>query len=390
MIRLSNITKVLQAVLAGAITTSQPQAVVSFFDENVQGEDTRGADQENNLNSSTDVTICSALGTGKEGFTRNIDTLTIYNRDTASVTVTVKIDDATVETILVKATLATAETLGYDHESGWWVQTAAGARKTASGSLALDDLTDVTITSVATGDYLMYNGSAWVNMDAYASVAAHATTMDPWVARVILMSGSAVTFTDIADADYIGQEVLLLANAAHIWTNGAVFDVQGNANYTCSAGDQVLLVATAIDAFDVTIFKADGTAVVGGVSASPITASLGSNVALNNTGTYFDGPTVAQGSTGTWFVSGTITAADSSAAANIDIKLWDGTTVIASTTMSTFAAGARGSLGLSGYIVSPAGNLRISAKDTSSTNGSLLYDATGNAKDCTITAIRIA
>lgn len=119
MIRLSNTTKKLQAVLGGAITTSQPQAVVSFYDENNSGEKTRGADQETNLNSTTDVDICNALGTGKESYTRNIDTLTIYNRDTVSATVTVKIDDGGTETILVRRAIPPSGTLTYDHESGW-------------------------------------------------------------------------------------------------------------------------------------------------------------------------------------------------------------------------------------------------------------------------------
>lgn len=119
MIRLSNTTKKLQAVLGGAVTTSQPQAVVSFFDENNSGEKTRGADQETNLNSSTDVDICNALGTGKESYTRNIDTLTIYNRDTVAATVTVKIDDGGTETILVRRAVPPSGTLTYDHESGW-------------------------------------------------------------------------------------------------------------------------------------------------------------------------------------------------------------------------------------------------------------------------------
>lgn len=36
------------------------------------------------------------------------------------------------------------------------------------GSSALNDLTDVTITSATTGDYLYYNGSGWVNQTALA------------------------------------------------------------------------------------------------------------------------------------------------------------------------------------------------------------------------------
>ena len=109
----------------------------------------------------------------------------------------------------------------------------------------------------AAGDTIVGTAADTVGrLPAAATVAAHATTMDPWNARVVTLSGSAVTFTDITDADYVGQTVLLIMNAAHIWTDGAVFDVQGGATHTCAAGDQVLLVATAVDAFDVTIFPA--------------------------------------------------------------------------------------------------------------------------------------
>ena len=132
----------------------------------------------------------------------------------------------------------------------------------AAGSAAGDSLRyEQGLQSImtTTGDIVVASAAnTAARYAATATVAAHATTMDPWVARTVTLSGSAVTFTDIADADYIGQQVLLIMNAAHIWTDGAVFDVQGGATYTTAAGDQVLLVATALDAFDVTIFPANG------------------------------------------------------------------------------------------------------------------------------------
>ena len=224
-------------------------------------------------------------------------------------------------------------------------------------------------------------------LPAAATVAAHATTCDPWGARVVTLSGGAVTFTDIADADYIGQRVLLLMNAAHVWTDGAVFDVQGGATYTTAAGDWVEIVATAVDAFDVTIFPATGAP----TSMSPITASLSGDVAMNNTANYFAGPAIAQGTAGKWFVSGTVTAYDSGGAASIYAKLWDGTTVIASAGANSAGANALVAISLSGYISAPAGNLRIDLRDATATTGVIAHDATGaNNTDCTITAIRIA
>ena len=220
---------------------------------------------------------------------------------------------------------------------------------------------------------------------AGATVTAHATTMNPWVSDVATLSGSAVTFTDITDAAYVGQRVLLLMNAAHIWTDGAVFDVQGGATYTTAAGDWVEIVATAVDAFDVTIFPALGQP----VSMQPITASLSGDVALNNTGTFFDGPSVAQGTAGTWFVSGTVTCHDTAGSAAFSAKLYDGTTTIASSVFSSAGASNAASITLSGYISSPAGNLRIAVKDGTATTGVMLFNLTGLSKDSTITAIRI-
>lgn len=220
----------------------------------------------------------------------------------------------------------------------------------------------------------------------YATVAAHATTCDPWISDTVVLSGAAVTFTDLADADYVGQSVLLLMNAAHVWTDGAVFDVQGGATYTTAAGDWVEIVATAVDAFDVTIFPASGQP----VSMSPITNSIAGNVALNNTANYFTGPTIAQGTAGTWFASGTVTLVDTAGAADFHIKLWDGATVIASAQVTSSGANAEIAVSVSGYIASPAGNIRIDVKDVTSTSGAIIFNGTGNSKDSTVTAIRIA
>ena len=115
----------------------------------------------------------------------------------------------------------------------------------------------------AAGDF--YVGTAadtTGRLPAAASVAAHATTSDIWGAREILLTGGVVTFTDIADAPYVGAVAWVRANAAHVITDGAVFQVQGNANYTCAADDLLRFKAITVSTFEVTIFKADGTAVV--------------------------------------------------------------------------------------------------------------------------------
>lgn len=121
-----------------------------------------------------------------------------------------------------------------------------------------------------------------------------------------------------------------------------------------------------------------------------ITASLGANVSLNNTANYFDGPSVAQGTTGTWFASGTVTLLDTSGSGQIYyLKLWDGTTVVASAVLQNFA-NIRCCASLSGFFTSPAGNIRISVRDISTASGLILFNESGNSMDSTITAVRIA
>lgn len=125
------------------------------------------------------------------------------------------------------------------------------------------------------------------------------------------------------------------------------------------------------------------------VALPKITASLGADVALNNVSNYFDGPSVAQGTSGTWLAVATVTISDvSNSGGTVNCKLWDGTSVIASAAFRMPLAGSF-SVSLSGVITSPAGNLRVSCQDAAFTTGKILFNATGNSKDSTITAVRI-
>ncbi len=139
------------------------------------------------------------------------------------------------------------------------------------------------------------------------------------------------------------------------------------------------------------VTPATALANLGGLaSGTQITNSLSGNVALNNTANYFDGPSVAQGGTGTWFASGTVTLEDTGGAANFDCKLWDGTTVIASATTQTPGAGSITTVSLSGVLATPAGNIRISVRDETAVTGLILFNRSGNSKDATVSAFRVA
>jgi len=138
------------------------------------------------------------------------------------------------------------------------------------------------------------------------------------------------------------------------------------------------------------VLDSSGAAVVSNSFAvSPVSNSLSGDVAMNNTANYFTGPTVAQGTSGTWLAAGTVTIQDTAGGAIFYAKLWDGTTVIASAATETTAINDFLTISLSGYITSPAGNIRISVRDTTSTSGVIIFNQSGNSKDSTLTAIRI-
>jgi hypothetical protein len=126
VITLVSTTQKLQAVLGGSSSSTGAHINVSWYDENIEGVDTKQGAKQTTSNNTTDVDICLAP---QQSFIRNIEYISVYNADTITATVTIKIDDGGTETILVRAALATLEGLYYDNQSGWYALTSAGARK---------------------------------------------------------------------------------------------------------------------------------------------------------------------------------------------------------------------------------------------------------------------
>jgi len=116
------------------------------------------------------------------------------------------------------------------------------------------------------GDLTLSSGA--VNQTVHTE-AAHATTSDIWTGgNTCLLSGSAVTFTDIANAPQAGAVRFVVANAAHIITDNANLEVDGSANYTCAANDVLMFTAKTTSAFRVNIIAHGDTATGGGGGAT--------------------------------------------------------------------------------------------------------------------------
>lgn len=107
----------LEAVLAGAVAANQPEVHVDYFDWNPQGVQTKPAPFRVALNSNTDVTI---LASPLPGFVREPMLISIYNKDTSAVTVTIKTDDGSTERIIHKTLLDIGRTLFWERGVGWY------------------------------------------------------------------------------------------------------------------------------------------------------------------------------------------------------------------------------------------------------------------------------
>lgn len=143
----------LEGVLAGAITTSNPEVQVDYLDYNQQGMPTLPASFRVALNGNTDVTILAAPTVPNQR--REALRISIYNKDTVAVTVTVKTDDSTTERILLKATLQTLESLNWEKSRGWYCLDASGnTKQIAAQSIVYGTTTNDSASAGVVGEFV--------------------------------------------------------------------------------------------------------------------------------------------------------------------------------------------------------------------------------------------
>lgn len=239
-----------------------------------------------------------------------------------------------------------------------------------------------TLSSTLTMSAAALNGAIRVDV-------ASATTCDigAAVSNYIRITGT-TTITGLGTIASGVYRDVVFAGALTLTYNATSLILPTGASITTAAGDTAGFVSEGAGNWRCLYYtRASGQPVPAPV-LSTLTNSLGADVTCNNTALYFDGPSVAQGTTGTWFASGTVSVG-APQGQNAWAKLWDGTTVIASAGFLLNAANHSSTLSLSGYLANPAGNIRISVRYPNGTS-TIFWNATGNEKDSTITALRIA
>lgn len=114
MIVLDATTKSLEVKLAGAITTTQLDITCHCVD--ILDSDQSVSDIVNTDTVTNNTTAVTAMAAPAAGHTRVVKTLTVFNNDTVSATVTVQYNSNSTIYIINKVTLASGEQLIYSSE----------------------------------------------------------------------------------------------------------------------------------------------------------------------------------------------------------------------------------------------------------------------------------
>lgn len=122
MITLDTVNKSLEVLLGGVVATSQLPITASFADVTTTTYIPQSND--NITNNTTAITIVSAPVALTQ---RQVKLLTIYNADTASATVIIRLNNSGVFRILVSIALLSGYTLVYSAEGDFYVITSTGS-----------------------------------------------------------------------------------------------------------------------------------------------------------------------------------------------------------------------------------------------------------------------
>lgn len=226
MLILTETTDNLQVVLDGNVTANQLQCFASYRDITTTAY-TPGRIGVN-TNNTTDVNLVPAPASSTQ---RVIDFISVFNADTVSATVTIKLDANGTESIIWKGILQTGEKLQYTDDRGFSVLDTNGLTKTAS-------FTNVAVPAVNSLNVVVMTGDV-VNNNATANTIADVTGL---------------SFNVVAGETYWFEFVIPYTSAAT--TTGSRWSINGPANptllnyrseYTLAATTTTVNSATAYD-----------------------------------------------------------------------------------------------------------------------------------------------
>jgi len=237
MIRLNDTSSTLKIQLAGSVTTNQAPVIVSYSDKNdplYNGNSKETETDDTNL-----VVICDAP---QSGTIRDIDTIQVYNYDTAPIVIFIY-KSAVVDTLIISVTLQIGDQLSYTHAEAWKVIDKDGNIKTGVvGPPGPPVAFPLTIGFGLTGG--SYDGSAPITIAAdLAAISPLTTKGDIFVYSTVNTRLGVGTDGYVLTADSTAATGMKWAVAAGASGLNAVLTISNTTlgkNIVVSSGDKIL------------------------------------------------------------------------------------------------------------------------------------------------------
>lgn len=245
--------KSITAVLSGAVSANQPIINASWEDFAGSGREIVTA-RGSKSTTMVDVTAVTAVpapdsiapNTGAASNSRKVILFSLYNKDTAAVTVTINVVTNAVASPIGVFTLSAGETLQYTPGQGFRVTTTSGAIKNTQTAGSANQLK--VLIPIATG--LL---STLVNTTTYRVALPFGFTVlsARFVADVPATTTSKLaTLTLSTTAGAVTGGVMALTSANMTPTGAAVAATAiSGANATGTAGQEVIITVSAVTAF---------------------------------------------------------------------------------------------------------------------------------------------
>ena len=173
MLVLDTTTKKVQVALASAVAATQPDFFASWRDITTTVY-TPGSN-DGVTNNSTDVDVIGAPGASTQ---RVVDFISLFNKDTAFATPTIKLDVSGVERTLWKGRLNPGEMVTYTDGVGWTKYNALGAEVHDTGVVTMfggSVTLSVSSTTTVISDTRVIGGSTRVQLTPKTANAAGAS-----------------------------------------------------------------------------------------------------------------------------------------------------------------------------------------------------------------------